>query len=242
MLGINARQAAWQWQAVGKHPAAADYIQLLEGTPLTKALGDWMRKGYDQWQAGRPGAHEPCSWRFWMRGGQTEHLVCGVVRDSSDRIGRPFPLMVVGQGIVKGWERQWPQLPLILDKTWSRLERLAVHGYEDLKALEEELRQLAAPSERDAGSDGGAQPPLPGEPLRACQADLQRTGRALIALGVQPGLDPQQNALHWHAGLQSCCPVIPRAVFMGGNPGRAYLSAILRPLTAADFVALWSVA
>lgn len=243
MLGMSARPAAWQWQAMGKHPAAADYIQLLAGTPLTKALGDWMTKGYDQWQAGRLGAHDPCSWRFWLRGGQKEHLVCGVLRDSSDRIGRPFPLMLAGEGTIKGWELRWPWLPRLLDKTWARMERLAVHGHEDLKGFSEELMQLTAPSAQQGPPIAEEiAPPSADATWQACQADLRQSGRAVMPLEATPGVDPAHFALNRHAGLQSCCRDIPRAVFMGGNPQRTWLAVILQPLSAADFVALWSLA
>jgi type VI secretion system protein VasJ len=244
MLGMSPRPTAWQWQAVGKHPAAADYIHLLPGTPLTQALGEWMAKGYGQWQASRPGHHESHSWRFWVKGGQKEHLVCGVMRDSSDRIGRPFPLMVLGEGGMVGWERRWPHLPLLLDKTWLRLERLAVHRYEDLAALGEDLRQLAPPQDRESDS---AEVPVPpsatGEAWEACRTDLQRTGRSLMALDDgSAGMDATPSAVSRHAGLQGCCVDIPRAVFMGGTPRRTYLAVVLQPLTVNDFVNLWSVA
>ncbi len=243
MLGMSTRSAVWQWQAVGKHPTAADYIQVMGGTPLTKALGEWMTKGYDQWQAGRPGAHEPCSFRFWLRGGQKEHLVCGVVRDSSDRIGRPFPLMLMGEGTLRGWEQRWASLPLVLEKTWARMERLAVHGYGDLKEFGEELMQLTAPRDQDGEPAAKTPPSATSDPVwQTCQADLRQSGRATMPLHAPPGQDPSQYAANRHAGLERCCTETPRAVFMGGNPRRSCLTVILQPLTAADFVTLWSVA
>ncbi|MFZ1985142.1 MAG: type VI secretion system-associated protein TagF [Desulfatitalea sp.] len=241
MLGLSAQHHSWRWKAVGKHPAAADYIHVGDSTPLMEALADWMTKGYDQWQRSRPNSHEPCSWRFWLRGAQKGQLICGVGRDSSDRIGRPFPLLVVGEGPLKEWELRWPLLPSRLAKTWGRIERFAVHHYEDLKALADALGQLEAPGQEGEAADPGMES-AGGDPWQACQADLRRSGRAIVALNDSGGMDSSQTALSWHAGLKACCDDIPRAVFLGGSPRQAYLAVILQPLGTADFVRLWSVA
>jgi type VI secretion system protein VasJ len=245
MLGLSGHHDSWRWKAVGKHPAAADYINVGAGTPLMEALADWMTKGYDQWQRSRPNSHEPCSWRFWLRGAQKGQLICGVGRDSSDRIGRPFPLLVMGEGPLKAWERRWPLLPALLAKTWGRIERFAVHRYEDLKALAEALGQLEAPGHEN-NTTTQADDPRPegvgGESWQACQADLRHSGRAIVALKDCHGMDSSETALRWHAGLKACCDDIPRAVFLGGSPRQAYLAVIQQPLGTADFVKLWSVA
>jgi type VI secretion system ImpM family protein len=240
MLGINSHNRPWSWNAVGKHPAAADYINVRSGPSILDAVADWMTKGYDARQGNEGAARGPYSWRFWLRGARKGSLICGLGRDSSDRIGRPYPLFIVGEGPLKQWERRWPLLPALLAKTWGRIERIASQRYETLPDLTEAVRQLASPQ-----TDGAAEPPaaatIAPERLDACRTELHQTGRTMIALNDAAGPDPVTTALAWHGFLKVCCPDIPRAVFLGGNPYHVYLAVIQHPLGTADFVRLWSV-
>jgi type VI secretion system ImpM family protein len=241
MLGIGNHNRAWCWNAVGKHPAAADYIDLRAGTAILDAVTDWMRKGYDALQRASNPEREPHSWRFWLRGAQKGSLICGVGRDSSDRIGRPYPLFIVGEGSLKQWEQQWPLLPALLAKTWGRMERIAAHPYETLQALTDAVGQLASPLADSAELDAAAPEPPASDCLDACRSELHHTGRIMIALNDGGDMDPAARAMAWHGLLKRCCPDIPRAVFLGGNPRRAFLAVIQEPLSTADFVRLWSV-
>jgi len=51
-------------------------------------------------------------------------LVCGVVRDSVDRLGRPYPLLVLGTGSLREWESHWDLLPYACLPVWQRIEYL----------------------------------------------------------------------------------------------------------------------
>ncbi|MBT8341148.1 MAG: type VI secretion system-associated protein TagF [Desulfatitalea sp.] len=244
MLGLSRKSNTWQWNAVGKHPAAADYINVKGGTPLMEAVGDWMTKGYHELlQEDRASGQETHSWRFWLRGAKKGRIICGLGRDSSDRIGRPFPLLIIGEGELKGWEKSWEALPSGLNLTWERIERMASQRYDDLKALVRAIDAIVPPN--DANADSAIEGISPdqgvlGDRFSACRDDLAKTGRALIPLNAG-GSDPAVAAAQWHARLKACCPDIPRAVFLGGTPQRTYLAVIQQPLSTADFMRLWRV-
>jgi type VI secretion system ImpM family protein len=241
MLGIGNHNRAWCWNAVGKHPAAADYINVGAGAPVLDAVADWMTKGYEALQRENRPTREPHSWRFWLRGTRKDHLICGLGRDSSDRIGRPYPLLIVGEGPLKQWERQWPVLPALLARTWGRIERIAAHQYETLQALIDALTQLPSPAADEMICNEGPSSLMAPERLEACRTELHQTGRITIALNDGQGSDPEARALAWHGLLKACCPDIPRAVFLGGNPRHAFLMVVREPLDTADFVRLWSM-
>ncbi|MEW5801056.1 MAG: hypothetical protein AB1847_03020 [bacterium] len=65
------------------------------------------------------------SFRFWTRGSAKDMLVCGLVRDSSDRLGRPYPLLIMGTGPLPGWEERWDLVSLACERSWSQMEHLA---------------------------------------------------------------------------------------------------------------------
>ncbi|MDA8138905.1 MAG: type VI secretion system-associated protein TagF [Desulfobacteraceae bacterium] len=243
MLGLKGLSRSWQWKAAGKHPAAADYINPHGGTPLMEAMAEWVVKGYEEFQRQRPAAHAHCSWRFWLRGAQKGSLICGVGKDSSDRIGRPFPLLIVGEGPMKGWEKQWLQLPLALSKVWARMERIAAQRYDDLQTMVHEVEQLAPPSPEDlnfASVNGGQGLGNREEKLSTCRRELVDHGRAMVAINDSSQPDLDAAATQWHGLLDRCCSEIPRAVFLGGTGQGAYLAVIQQPLSTADFVRLWS--
>ncbi len=243
MLGLNRQNNVWRWNAVGKHPAAADYINVMGGTPLMEAMSEWMTMGYDALGKNDKGTIRSVSWRFWLRGEKKGRLICGLGRDSSDRIGRPFPLLVFGEGPLKGWEKHWTMLPRQLAPTWERIERTAARRFADLKELTRALQELSPPSQADIDSGQacgvGVQPgdqDLPGEYKEV----LLRTGRVLIPLKTA-GSDPAVNAVFWHSQLRIYCRDVPRAVFLGGTPQHNYLMVIQQPLATSDFIMLWGV-
>ena len=97
MLGTDIT-TTWHWSAFGKHPAAADYFRLGYSSPFVDGLTKWVESGY-RLLAERSDTPPPfCSWRFWARGFGRESLVLGVVRVSSDSLGRPYPLLIMGSG------------------------------------------------------------------------------------------------------------------------------------------------
>jgi type VI secretion system ImpM family protein len=244
VLGSLIQSRVWRWAAVGKHPAAADYIQLEGGTPVLNAMADWMTKGYDHIVRSGGNAKGNYAWRFWLRGVKRGNLIAGVVRDSSDRIGRPFPLLILGEGLFKDWEQQWGVLPIALSKLWQRAEYIGVHPYVDLNALSAEIGSLAAPDTsglKNAIATPIQETAMAGADFVTYRESLQREGKALIDLNTTETGGPDQASMKWHARLKRQLTEPPRAVFMGGSPQRTCLAVLQQPLSLADFAMLWSV-
>jgi type VI secretion system ImpM family protein len=245
MLGSIIKGRTWCWVAVGKHPAAADYIRLGDSTSLLDAVADWVAKGYDEVLRanGQPqGSH---SWRFWLRGVKKDTLICGLGRDSSDRIGRPYPILIMGEGLLKGWEKNWRMLPAQLKRSWQNLEYIASHRYDDARAMEEEIRDLNPPQTGASENqvplcDDYGDTTIDGQ-VQACREQLHSTGFGLISLNNFGGIDSDQAIGQCHGRLNGCCKDIPRGVFIGGTPQHTYICAIEHPLATADFVRLWTV-
>lgn len=225
---------------MGKHPAAADYISVRNGPSILDAVADWMTKGYESLHASGDPVKGPYSWRFWLRGVKKGSLICGLGRDSSDRIGRPYPLFIIGEGPLRKWEQQWPLLPAWLAATWERMEGVAAHRHDTLQELADAVRRLGSPGAETVAAEPPVEADIPSDRLDACRTELQRSGRAMIALNDHAGGDdPMTSVLAWHGFLKRCCPDIPRAVFLGGNPERIFLAVIQQPLATADFIRLW---
>ena len=245
MLGSVIKSRSWCWAAVGKHPAAADYIRLGDSSSLLDALADWVAKGYDELlrSNNRPqGAH---SWRFWLRGVKKGALICGLGKDSSDRIGRPYPLMIMGEGTLKGWEKNWLLLPIQLNRAWKNMEYIASRRFDDARAMEEEIQTLNAPQAGDEASQSSPadeleNPAVDGQ-VHGCREQLLTTGFGMISLNSLGEVDSDQTIVRCHGRLNGCCKDIPRGVFIGGTPQHTYISVVEHPLATADFVRLWTV-
>lgn len=247
MLGLSGHTHTWRWKATGKHPAAADYIDLQKGTPVLDAVAEWMTKGYAALQRNGSETAPAHSFRFWLRSAKKGMLVCGLSRDSSDRFGRPFPLLIAGEGPVKQCEMRWPTLPVLLSRTWERIERIAAQRFDDVKSFSDEIGRLDGPeNESDAPrpAPGDAEAGrFPDDRLNDYRTEWRHTGRIVIDLDglSEQNKDPAQTALWWHNRLSTCCPEMPRAVFWGGTVRRAFLVVIRQPLATDDFSTLWSI-
>lgn len=254
MLGRIRSENDWQWVAHGKHPAARDFFSLDRGQPLQRALSEWAEKGYGilSKKGVVPGTAR--SWRFWARGVRKHMLVSGLVKDSCDLIGRPYPLFLMGAGTVKGWEAHWDLVPLACEGIWSQAEYVAARRHRDLEAFKEDLRLLKRPyakwpelvKVRDESRQEGLIPEK--KPSMAEVPEIEEKAGGLIERGhllvtLEAQTFREQSALInlWHFHLKSRLGTIPNAVFIGGGPNQAYLSVFMRALAPADFVTLWSV-
>lgn len=244
----------WYWNAYGKHPVAKDFFGLGQNIPLLQAMSDWVKKGYGTLAAKRDKFYDPYSYRFWARGGGGETLICGLVRQSTDSVGRPYPLTLIGLGPLLGWQNQWDLVPFACERSWSQMERISSKSFGDLKQFDEEVRKVRPPSpqwsnylaerekldkERSDLSDENF-----GEKTRDLNDWVARfANQTETFIPLDEGLFYDQFILAslWHFLIKTEIKVVPNAVFMGGTPLMAYLALFRRPLTAADFVLLWSV-
>jgi type VI secretion system protein VasJ len=245
--------ADWRFAAFGKHPWAKDYIRLGSTTPMLEGIADWVENGYAGIEGKKKGMADAASWRFWSRGFGPEALVCGVVRDSVDRLGRPYPLLVLGTGTLREWEGNWDLLPYACLPVWQRVEYLAAQRYEEIGRFESAIRGLQPPVPEWADFSGrrdreiaetGARSGTVGSDVASHHEGggfVPREASRFIRLEGGIGRDPFPAAVGWQSRLRRDDEEVPNAVFFGGTISRAYLGVFRRPLGTSDFVRIWNV-
>lgn len=239
---------------MGKHPAARDYFQLGSDAPLVSAFKGWVDNGYRKFLASGYNGTGFHSWRFWARGDRKGHIACGIGRDSSDGLGRPYPFLSIGIGTLPGWENQWDLLPCALEDIWGQIEYLAAKRLKDVEDMKEGLRLLKAPDTRWSEwkmskseaqrcgmfGEGNVRSALTRE-LESGTGRLKEQGDLFVELGAKAFQEQSALINLWHFGLKSKLGGVPNAVFVGGGPARTYLAVFTRALAPEDFVRLWSV-
>ncbi len=235
----------WRWAAVGKLPAAGDFIKKDQGVPLLEAFGQWMAAGFEQVAsrcAGQTPAAQLRSWRFWAAADGRNELVCGLGRDSSDSHGRPYPLLLLGQGPLDRWRQHWDQVPLMLEETWRRMEYIAAAGHRNLAAFWEAVAAMTPPAIQQVSFREKADFLGPNLEIRLQKhlRDLKSRQRTAIALEGPEAADPVAAAWTWHRLIAGRIGKVPRAAFMGGTLERTFVVISLGSLTVEDFVDLWT--
>lgn len=254
MLGAVESPQRWQWVALGKHPAARDFFRLGPDIAMAGGFSEWLQSGYRALpgKSGAPGEFR--SYRFWAKGPGRDGLVLGVVRESSDDIGRPYPFFTMGVGPLKAWEEHWDLLPLACEMPWGRLEYLSGGSVQDLRRLEIEVAQRLRPPEPNweglaerrrvmnplgpGSAAAGSSPDLPEMERRA--AGLCSRQEIVLSLHGTPPAEPTATAVFWTYLLRKCGAATPSIVFLGGGLDASYLAAFRRALVPADFVRLWT--
>lgn len=253
MLGALTGAGAWRFAAIGKHPAAGDYLRLGDATPLISGIAAWVDGGYVTVEGKKRGMADSSSWRFWTKGNGPGELACGVVRDSSDRFGRPYPLLLIGAGTVREWERNWDLLPYACLPVWERAEYLGAQRYEEIGRFETAIRGLTFPvpewaawsarRKREAvdptGGDGSAH--LDQEPGREGGGTVPGGSSRFVRLDGGYGKEPFPQALGWLSRIREIDAEPPNAVFFGGTLSRSYLGLFRRRLSPPDFARLWNI-
>jgi len=243
VLGAIGTEKNWRWAAFGKHPVAKDYFKIGQEFPLLKGFSDWVENGYQILTSKKSLSSGLCSWRFWTKGSQKESFACGVVKDSSDQMGRPYPLLIMGTGPLNGWENHWDLLPFACERIWDQIEYLSAQRFNDFKIFESDIHKLW--------------PPLPewskfverrGDFTVQDLGDLKRKAFSLsekteILIHIDQGgaYDQFTWVSFWHLLFKNEAKVIPNVFFMGGTLEKTYLAVFKRPLMPTDFVQLWSV-
>lgn len=250
MLGRLIGRQRWSWAAFGKHPATKDYFQIQLATPLAQAFSRWVETGFGR-MSEDDRRHRVCSWRFWSRGLKKGALLGGLGRSSADGIGRPYPLMLLGEGTLGGWEENWHLLPFLLAPMWDRLEYAATRRALEINQLAEDLERMVAPKPEwknlfNTAAADSMDACLPVHKLLLSEMKvkartLAEEQKLIIPLDGTCGIDPMQMAGAWHQGLKPCFAEPPSTVFMGGGPDQSFLVFYTRPLVADDFTELWTL-
>jgi len=266
MLGLGKVRNKWNWGAFGKHPVARDYFKLGSTGPFFTAFASWVEKGYTPKNQNQLSVRNTYSWRFWAKGMKKDELICGVGKDSSDGIGRPYPLFIMGEGRLGGWESSWHQLQAVFDKTWDQIEYISSRRFDMLSSFEKEILLIKNPvndridfktkkkgenspqnisgnsqvekkTEKQIG-DGGEE--KTGEIQKMADA-LLRESMVFMPLDKPGQADPLVQSGHSILLLKEHVSNVPNAVFIGGSMDKHYLAVFNRTITKEDFIRLWSV-
>jgi len=254
VLGSIKAKFNWEWTAYGKHPATSDYFQIGGNNPIVKAFFGWLETGYQKLLSTKTERKQLHSWRFWSQGMKRDTIACGICRDSSDSLGRPYPITVMGVGALPEWKDHWDLLPAVFDSVWAQIEYLIARQVRELDQLEVDLRHIKMPSPHWSTYDS--------QRLNTGTPDTSSSERSLISSsnGFKKGvdaflthgefcvcLDNNENGdflrpvIAWSRALRARGNIVPNSLFMGGLPERSYLAVFQRSLNANDFVRLWSI-
>lgn len=248
MLGSLGHNRKWLWSARGKHPGLKDYFTLGADSPMLTAFGDWIEKGYRGLAERSSTPASLVSYRFWLAGPKGGPILCGVVKDSSDSVGRPYPLILMGMGPLADWEKYWHQIPRACEPAWVQLESISTRMYRDFKQMDGDLRAVKSPLpdwkafEAETLATGEAE--RGGAGAAGCaEAFVEPDDSAVLFLPVAGDRfgDASGHLVRLHETLKCRNPQVPKAVFMGGRPDRTLLASFWRPLLAEDFGRLWLV-
>ncbi len=237
----------WLWTAFGKHPSSADFFSVGSSFPLALDFSGWVKAGYTPLVARVKRTAGSCSWRFWARGRSRGEIACGLLRDSHDCFGRPFPLLIIGSGPLPAWEEHWEMLPAVLERVWRRIELNSARVFGSLAAFEEEIGKTRPPDPEWPAStpyDAGET-----EDAEALAPDLVRLGEEAgkvsagetgsIRLGGDGSADGHVFIMHASCALKEGLDAMPNTVFIGGTNNESFLVFFRRPMRPPDFAALW---
>jgi len=254
MLGVLRAEQLWGWAAYGKHPAAKDFIRIGQDMPLLKGFSEWTENGYQKATTNSSIGKSLVSWRFWSKGARKGVLVCGLIKDSSDSLGRSYPLLIMGSGPLTNWEDRWDLLPFACEKTWSEMEYVSSRRFEDFERLKATIQALRPPQpqwadfeekrNREAGNDGKS-----GDYLSVRDDDKLERQISLVSDKTEIIIDLDQKPFPDQIAAVNCMQTLlkmhdkhaPHAMFVGGAVDRSFLALFKRPLSKDDFVKLWSM-
>lgn len=254
MLGPIKSNNNWHWAAYGKHPVAKDFFRVGHNLSLFKGLSDWVQNGYTKLIKLNSFSKINSSWRFWMRGGRKGSLVCGLIKDSSDGLGRPYPLLIMGYGDLGSWENQWDLLPFAFEQTWSQMEYISVKNYNDISKFEVEIQNVRTPipgwpefkAKRDdslkliiSSNDNGLSNYI--NDMKNQALNLSKKTECFICLDDKTSLDKSILLSFWCFHLKLHIKTMPNIMFVGGSLEKSYMALFNRPLILADYVCLSSV-
>lgn len=254
MLGSIESDRNWLWAAYGKHPVVKDFFRVGGSFPLAKGFSDWVENGHRILSSKKHGSPDLCSWRFWAKGAGKETLVCGLVRDSSDSVGRLYPLLVVGTGPLEGWEGNWDLLPLACERTWDQIEYLSTLVVNDYRKLEVEIQNIRPPYPEWSEFSikrGTLRESISSFHTDSLSSELEALEREVSSISGKTEIflslthrsfrDQLKLINLCHFLLKGYTKTVPNTIFMGGPLEKVYLAVFKRPLIPSDFVQLWCV-
>ena len=146
LLGKGCPMADIRWFLSGKHPMFADYLNLGSPSSLALTFNKWVIQGFEQFIGTGGLPKQGCSYRFWGRTGERHGLILGLLKESTDSVGRPFPLLILGTSSLPDWQKHRSRLISHLEGIWSRLEEIAAGIYDRPAAMESDLIRITLPA------------------------------------------------------------------------------------------------
>jgi len=231
-----------------------DFFRFGENLPLMDGFTAWIDEGYRSLLPERRSDARLYSWRFWSRGATSKSVACGLLKDSSDSLGRNYPLLLLGAGPLKGWEVQWELLPLSFEQSWNQLEYLSAQTFGNFAALHREVQKVNPPSSdwsefemsRRSAMESGEMLSLTSSHDSTTDPEidvsqLSKTPEIVVCLDHVAFSDRSVLMGHWHSLYRSRMKDIPFSVFIGGTVENTFLVFYRRPLLVSDFQRLWSL-
>jgi type VI secretion system protein VasJ len=245
--------AQWLWAAHGKHPSAKDFFSIGRSFPLSSDFSDWIKRGFPTLAERGKEAVRGCSWRFWARGRGKDELACGLLRDSHDSFGRPYPLLIIGTGPLPSWEEHWEMLPMVCERVWCRIEFVSARGFSVLGGFEDEIVKTRPPDPSWTDHDSMADASKGGDPasgvsLQAMERIAEEARRqsakemGSINLGGDASCDSHLLVMHLNSVLKGKLDKAPNTLFIGGTNDESSLIFFRRPMRPADLSILWGAA
>jgi type VI secretion system protein VasJ len=246
VLGRIKEDRSWQWAAYGKHPTVKDYFKVCYEFPSLRGFSGWMEKGF-QILCSRRGKREGGSaWRFWGREGLKGKILCGTMRDSSDSLGRPYPLLIIGAGPMEEWENNWDLLPYACENSWGEMELLALSRFADIRGVEAGVRNIRPPAPDWSGFVSRRE-----QFQMVAHGDLKTLAKntllqpaskqGYINLDRKGEISFSETIGLYHFLLKSRDSNPPHIIFLGGNGDGRYLVYFRRSLVSSDFINLWTI-
>jgi type VI secretion system protein VasJ len=240
---------AWHWSIYGKHPSAKDFVSVGQNNSMAHGYSEWMEQGYKKLISKNNRTGYQVFFRFWSRSPGRDMLTCGIIRDSSDTLGREFPLMIIGSGFLNGWEENIDCLPIACEKIWKRAEYIASNRYIDFKVMESDINHINSPKAE-------------WEDVKKQKSELNKSSEKNNESGqidsfdkiISSGVDQKHGYIvlknddedslltisQVHLLLKKNNKgIVPGSVFMGGTVACTYLAYFYRPVGIDDFVNMW---
>ena len=145
MFGLIKEQNRWDFAAFGKHPLTGDYLSLGSTTPLLTGFSLWMEQGYSRLPREKR-ARTDLFWRFWAKGPNSK-LVLGILKSSTDKLGREYPLLIIGEGKALDMAANWDLIPFACEKTWRFLEKVSVKKWATIEKFNQGLMKIRGPKD-----------------------------------------------------------------------------------------------
>jgi type VI secretion system protein ImpM len=220
MLGSLKKPDTWLWGATGKHPVARDYISIGFQSRCLRTFSGLVDKGFMKTEST---VRKYVSYRFFLKGGKKGMISCGILKDSRDAVGREYPLVVAGYGMLPGWEERWETLPEAMAQVCSEAEYISSRKLAILDEFKAGLSRLGAPSVIDGAGLAGK---------TGYSADISGSSFIPLVPGDEDGITKQVSG--YMAMLKKADSSSPEAVFIGGTQEKSCLCIFRKPLDSDD--------